>query len=215
MGQVGVDMAHGLIEGLTDSEGAINQAMEKIGQSLVATAKSATGSHSPSTIFAGIGSDVMTGLQQGITSGTSGVVNALNQAGQAIVATGTTQVQKLTTALTADVNKAYNLNLNPSDATKDQITKAISDAQALKNAAANPNDPAAANMAKLAAENLQSIYAAQAASPAAQQAGGAPGGLNVYVTVQGQVVTQQGLVDSIWQGIVQKGAINGSAGQLL
>jgi hypothetical protein len=80
MHNVGVDMAQGLIDGLSDSQNSINQTMDNIGQSLVNTAKSATGSHSPSTIFAGIGNDVMTGLQQGLTTGSAGAVDALTKA---------------------------------------------------------------------------------------------------------------------------------------
>ena len=46
--------------------------------------------------------------------------------------------------------------------------------------------------------------------PAAGAAGGAGGGVTINVTVQGSVLTEQNLVDALHQGLLNKGAINGT-----
>ena len=167
MYNVGVDMAQGLIDGLADAQSNINQTMDNIGKSLVATAKAATGSHSPSTIFAGIGNDVMTGLQQGLTSGTSGAVDALTKAGQALVSTGTNQLQRLNAL-------GSNVNYGPSSAATSDIETA-----------------------------------------GAQPAGaGGTGSTTITNRVVLQVDGRQ-MGEVVWQYLLNKATINGSAGQFL
>lgn len=46
-------------------------------------------------------------------------------------------------------------------------------------------------------------------------ASSAPPQINVYVTVQGQVLTDKALTDAVWQGLMQKSLVNGTNGQLV
>jgi hypothetical protein len=64
---------------------------------------------------------------------------------------------------------------------------------------------------------LPSAAALAGMSGASSTGGGAaaPSQLNVYVTVQGHVLTDRQLTDSVWEGLIEKGVVNGSGGQLV
>ena len=53
------------------------------------------------------------------------------------------------------------------------------------------------------------------AGAAAGGVGGGGGGVNITVNVAGHVLTDRDLVDSVYEGLVQKGIINSSSGQLV
>ncbi len=72
----GGELIHGLMIGIQNYMGAAYAYVQNIAKSIVNTAKSALGIHSPSTVFAEIGGNVALGLAQGIDRGAPGAAAA-------------------------------------------------------------------------------------------------------------------------------------------
>lgn len=75
---VGVQVAQGLVDGITSQLGAVTDAMDKISAALVKTLKQKLDIHSPSRVMAGHGKQIPAGLVVGINSGRGDVESSMS-----------------------------------------------------------------------------------------------------------------------------------------
>lgn len=87
MSQLGMSLVDGVETGITKRAPSGKAAMEKFCLAMIAAAKNATGSKSPSTVFAGIGRDLVLGLSQGVTADRATATGSMTNMTNAMLAT--------------------------------------------------------------------------------------------------------------------------------
>ena len=83
--QVGADFGAGFANGIKQGEGEVNAASTAMGEGGINALKSATGSHSPSTITHQIGVDVVQGFVNGINESSDQAVTAMQNVGTQVI----------------------------------------------------------------------------------------------------------------------------------
>lgn len=84
----GANLMSGLVNGIKNGLGAVKDAIESAGGSVIGWFKEKLGIHSPSRVFAALGGFTMAGLEQGLREGQDGPLSTVLEVGKRIVAAG-------------------------------------------------------------------------------------------------------------------------------